>query len=169
MVEKYFQDCTIELMDSTHRCTKGLESVRSVFKQMLNQLHTPYYDDLDVPRNVVPLRYNITTEAIERYDPETKTWIEIVVVGGSSLLTYRTTAVSGDFLITDRVLEVTVAATITMNFVPVVGIKYDIKNSGVGVVTVDGGAYNIDGAATHPIPSGESRTFFFNGTQFIII
>lgn len=156
-------------MDSTHPGTKGLESVRSVIKNMLHQLHTPYYDDLDVARNVVPLRYNLTTDEFERYDPTTKEWVAILVSGGSSLLTYRTTAVSEDFLLTDRVLEVTAAATITMNFVPAVGIKYDIKNSGLGVVTVDGGAYNIDGAATHPIPSGESRTFFFNGTQFIII
>ena len=170
MVEKYFQKCAIELMDSTHHCTKGLKSVRAIFKEYLALLHTPFYDDLDSLTTLVPIRYDSSTDEIQRYDPVTKTWIVISISGGgSSLLTYRYTAVTDNFLITDRVLEVGAAVTITMAFVPVVGIEYNIKNSSAGVVTVIGGIYNIDGSPTHPIPAGESRSLFFNGTQFIII
>lgn len=170
MVEKYFQKGVIKLMDSNHYCTKGLSSVREIIKQYLTLLHVPFYDDLDVDKNVVPLRYNTTTEEVEYYDYATETWLNLLISGGddSDLIAYRSTNVSGDYLITDRVLEVIAPVTITMNFVPVVGVEYNVKNSSIGVVTVAGGAYTIDGASFHNIPVGEARTLFFNGTQFII-
>ncbi len=155
--------------------------------------------DSTTPETLVPTGWDTTTSTLKRYNPVTDTFIDVpgggggissVVTDGSTitgdgtigdpltaiipsippaLIAYRATAVSGDFLITDRVLEVTGVATITMNFAPVVGISYEIKNSSLGTVTVDGGIYNIDSYTTIAIPSEDSRRLFFTGTKYIII
>lgn len=65
------------------------------------------------------------------------------------------------------------SGTFTVNLPTAVGITgriYVIKNSGVGVITIDpAGAELIDGAATFSVVSGASATIQSTGSGYIII
>lgn len=50
------------------------------------------------------------------------------------------------------------------------GSFYDVKNSGTGIITLDGdGSETIDGFSNIQIPNGDSFTVLSNGTNWIII
>jgi phage gp45-like len=99
--------------------------------------------------------------------------LELSIEGGSGL-TVAYTAASGTYtaLSTDYVINCT-ANTFTVNLPTAVGISgtsYVIKNSGAGVITVDGnGSQTIDGATTVTLYQYDSITIVSDGSNWIII
>ena len=75
-------------------------------------------------------------------------------------------------VITDEVINCT-ANTFTVTLMSAVGIDgkpFTIKNSGMGIITVDGdGAETIDGVATQTLLMNESITVMSDGANWIII
>lgn len=171
MIEKFISKNAVQDIEANYACKDSWWSLRLLVKNILNLLKVPNYDhQCPSTTNILPIGFDPVTGLIQRYDPSQQIYVNVNIIAGfNSLINYRLSNISTSFLITDRVLEITVVGTVSMNFIPLIGMIYYIKNSSIGIVILDGAAYNIDGFATHNIPSGESRSLFFNGTQFIII
>lgn len=82
-----------------------------------------------------------------------------------------TTAVNLTLNSTHSVVEVTAAATITLpTAVGITGRSYNVKNTGSGVVVIDGnGSETIDGVLTQSLNQWDAVTIVSNGTGWIII
>lgn len=93
-------------------------------------------------------------------------------VGGS--ITKAFTQKSADYTLTDLDYHIEcIANTFTITLPTAVGIsgrEYSIKNSGSGIITVDGdGAETIDGAATQTLNQWDSIKIVSNGSNWLII
>lgn len=87
---------------------------------------------------------------------------------------FRALAASGNITVTDNVVTLTGAITLSLPSTSITGQQYIIKNIGAvtGTATVDGGVKTIDGATTQAIISGagvdSSLKFIYDGTNYII-
>lgn len=84
--------------------------------------------------------------------------------------TYR--AVTSTYTITSEDYMLDCSGTFTISLPTAVGFtgEYIIKNSGIGIITIDGnGSETIDGNTTVDIVTPQSLTLRSNGTNFIIV
>jgi hypothetical protein len=87
---------------------------------------------------------------------------------------FRALAASGNITVTDSVVTLTGAITLSLPSTSITGQQYIVKNIGAvtGTVTVNGGTKTIDGATTQAIVSGAGKTsamqFTYDGTNYII-
>lgn len=75
-------------------------------------------------------------------------------------------------LLTDNVIEANGTFTITLpTAIDIAGYKFTIKNSGIGVITIEGdGTETIDGALTNVLASQYDKiSLVSNGANWIII
>ena len=122
--------------------------------------------------NPEPSKFNIAidvdgTEAdVVEFTPKT------MKINTGLLLPYVAKTATYTILTSDYTIDCT-ANTFTVTLPTAVGITgqiFNIKNSGTGVITVDGnGSQTIDGNLTEQIPAGESRKVQSTGTSWIII
>ena len=75
--EYFIQDGLIVKQQSNSVDEKGLFNLSKWFKRLLNRFHVAFTDDCCDPSEGVPVRYNTTEDQLERYDPETDTWIAV--------------------------------------------------------------------------------------------
>jgi hypothetical protein len=87
---------------------------------------------------------------------------------------FRALDASGNITVTDNVVTLTGAITLSLPSTSITGQQYIVKNIGAvtGTATVDGGVKTIDGATTQAIISGagaaSSLKFIYDGTNYII-
>lgn len=87
---------------------------------------------------------------------------------------FRALAASGNITVTDNVVTLTGAITLSLPSTSITGQQFIVKNIGAvtGTATVNGGTKTIDGATTQAIISGagaaSALNFIYDGTNYII-
>ena len=87
---------------------------------------------------------------------------------------FRALAASGNITVTDNVVTLTGAITLSLPSTSITGQQFILKNIGgvTGTATVVGGTKTIDGATTQAISFGagaaSSLKFIYDGTNYII-
>ncbi len=121
--------------------------------QLLLPAATQVLYDADVTGKIVPTKENITAAL-------------------AALRAFTQKSAAYTILSTDYIIEAT-ANTFTLTLPTAVGIagkEFKIKNSGAGVITIDGnGAETIDGDLTKTLTQYEALTIASNGTNYIIL
>ncbi len=130
---------------------------------------------INPPPVKVPESLNLDAEAKAFLDELLRTvyqlWYWVAVLGGT-VRTYKTITATYTVKPLDDVVDC-LSGTFTVTLPPVVGIEgkyYDIKNNGVGVITLEGdGSETIDGQPNQTLGTKDSLQVLANGTEWIIL
>ena len=114
-----------------------------------------------------------TTEGVLRCNDTGSNGLGTFQTGGFAG-NFRALAASGNITVTDNVVTLTGAITLSLPSTSITGQQFIVKNIGgvTGTATVVGGTKTIDGATTQAIISGAGKssamTFTYDGTNYII-
>jgi len=141
-------------------------AIKAVYIDKMNGFqHSRIYSPSNSQLNLA-----IDTDGTETDKVEITT--DTVKINIGLILPYVAKTATYTILTSDYTIDCT-ANTFTVTLPTAVGITgqiFNIKNSGTGVITVDGnGTETIDGNLTEQIPAGESRKVQSTGTNYILI